>query len=688
MSTEAADTPHTLALPPRSVLADRFRLQRPLQGGSPYAITYRAEDLTRGEPVIVKEFFPRSLVSRAGDGVAVRPHSPEDERHFVRALRRFEIEGAVLAEVAHPHIVRARGLVDANGTAYLVMDQHRSQPLAEYVQANGGRLAPAQAGRLIQHLLTALEPLHAESIIHRDLSPRSVHVHGDGAVLLLEFSARRHLPLHGTDLAAGFAAFEQYGMRDIGPWTDVYAVSALLYYLLTGATPPSALDRAAGEALASPTALVPNLSPALARLVLRGLALLPQQRPHAASELRRQLETALGEGVLSGGRSAQPGSPFDSLGAFADVAMPDADDRTTSLKLAAGGIVLPGESGDGSGLLRRLGSAASRFRRTPVVPTSPAPVAREEPRMSPPIDEPRPVVVHEPAPMAAPTPIPQPAVTPDEAPPFAEPRPAAAAALVPADERAMPVLEERAPQYDLATQIALAAREGAYEAPVPSRRRQYSLLAAGLLVVAVGGSLAFLARNGSASSSGIRTEAAATRSAAPAPDPAASSRTAPQPHEVVEAGAVLQNAHPDAKAAHSETEPSKVSTPAPSAPRRTPAATRDEPVLPAARLPNVRVSVQGPAADLKLVSPEALVDVRTRLVNGQEQVDQGEYVLARRAFRLALLQLDSIATKYPDSEKIRGLRRELEQADARALQACGAENEMRQRRGEEVKACQ
>ena len=111
-------------------------------------------------------------------------------------------------------------------------------------------------------------------------------------------------------------------------------------------------------------------------------------------------------------------------------------------------------------------------------------------------------------------------------------------------------------------------------------------------------------------------------------------------------------------------------------------------VLPAGRLPNVKIAVSGSATDLKIVPPEVLVDPRTRLTNGQDQADQGDYVIARRTFRTAIVQLDSVAARYPDSQSIKSLRREIEQADSRALQACTAENDMRRRRGEEARACQ
>jgi hypothetical protein len=105
-------------------------------------------------------------------------------------------------------------------------------------------------------------------------------------------------------------------------------------------------------------------------------------------------------------------------------------------------------------------------------------------------------------------------------------------------------------------------------------------------------------------------------------------------------------------------------------------------------LPNVNVAIAGPATDVRLVSPEMLVDARTRLARGQDAADQGDYAVARRAFRGALQQLDSLAGRYPQSENVHTLRHEVEQADTRALQACSAENEMRKRRGEQGKVCQ
>ncbi|HEY2376982.1 MAG TPA: protein kinase [Gemmatimonadaceae bacterium] len=665
---DAQESNHALALRAGALLADRFRVVRSSRGTSPFAFSYQAEDLLNGDAVVIKEFFPRSLVSRGADGVSVRPHSPDCERDFLRALHRFALEGAVLAEIAHPHVVRVRTVVDANQTVYQVMDRHETQSLADFLQSSQGRVPPADAKRIIQQLLSALELLHAESIIHRDLSPRTVHVTDAGAAILLEFSARRHLPVHTADLASGFAAFEQYGTKDIGPWTDVYATSALLYFLLTGTTPPSALERAAGEAVASPLTTVSGLAPGLAGLVMRGMALLPQQRPHAVSEFRRQLESALVEGRSAPARAQHTTSSPEIASRF-DEGHPDVD-AGAGLRLAAGGIVVPGEERGSARLFRKLKSAAARFGGNSLPPDLPletdpfeafarsaaASVAMPAP--------PRPTIVEE-RPLA-PTPTSTPIVT--------------------AFGAALPVPAAATRRFDLVAET-LTPEDEFTDMAAPSRRRRYSLAAGALLVVGIGSSLILLARSGRAS--GVR---APSGTPAGASTPSASA-SAPA-HQVVEGGAVLQSvSHSSSAADPAVDSPASVAKRS-NAPERTaaPAASRSpDPtpvIVPAGRMPSVKIAVPGSAQELKIVPPEVLVDARTRLTNGQDQADQGDYVIARRTFRTAIAQVDSIVNRYPDSQAIKNLRRDIEQADGRALQACTAENEMHKRRGEEARACQ
>ena len=673
MPVDAQESNPAQALRAGALLADRFRVVRAARGTSPFAFSYHAEDLLNGDTVVIKEFFPRSLVSRAADGLTVRPHSTDCERDFLRALHRFALEGAVLAEITHPHLVRVRAVVDANQTVYLVMDRHESQSLAEFVQSAQGRVAPSEAGRIIQQLLSALELLHAESIIHRDLSPRTVHVTPSGGALLLEFSARRHLPMHTTDLASGFAAFEQYGTKDIGPWTDVYATSALFYHLLTGITPPSALERAAGEAVASPLMSVPGLAPGLAGLVMRGMALLPQQRPHAVSELRRQLESALVEGRSTPVRAAYaaPAPASVDVTPRPEPGHAPEFDASGPLRLAAGGIVVPAEERGSTKLFRRLKNAAARFGGNPVPSERPNEMDQQLEalaRVAAAAEPPRPTLLEEP-----PAPIIQ-------APTYAP--------IVPSVESALPA---ETPRFEFGLQTMAQSEAFAETLATPTRRRRYSLAAAALLVLAIGSSMILLARSGRAS--GMRAPVGASSSPQLKTGSAPAVGAAAPTHEAVDGGAVLQSAHSPGAANPATDSPASVSKRS-STPERSAApapARSSEPmptVLPSGRLPNVKIALSSSATDLKIVPPELLVDPRTRLTNGQDQADQGDYVIARRTFRGAIAQLDSVGARYPDSQSIKSLRREIEQADSRALQACTAENDMRKRRGEEARACQ
>lgn len=676
MPVDAQESNPAQALRAGALLADRFRVVRTARGTSPFAFSYQAEDLLNGDVVVIKEFFPRSLVSRAADGVSVKPYSPDCERDFLRALHRFALEGAVLAEITHPNLVRVRAVVDAHETVYLAMDRYETQSLADFVQSSHGKVAPADAARIIQQLLAALELLHAESIIHRDLSPRTVHVNQNGAAILLEFSARRHLPVHTTDLASGFAAFEQYGTKDIGPWTDVYAASSLFYYLLTGITSPSALERAAGQAVASPLMSVPGLAPGLGGLVMRGMALLPQQRPHAVSELRRQLESALVDGRQAPARPAYTVSgPTAELPPKLDAGVNVEYDGGIPLRLAAGGVVVPAEERSSTRFFRKLKDAASRFGGNPVT----AARRNEEDEIealsqltaaATSVEPPRPTFVEEAAPPVV------------EAPTYAP--------IVPTRESAHPVTAD-APRFELARQIAIDPAEFSEPFATPSRSRRYSLAAAAFLVLAIGSSMILLARSGRASGVRAPLGASATPQQGPAATP--SSGAVVPAHETVDGGAVLQSVTRSPVASSPATDsPASLAKKSNATERSAvPAPARaPEPlaVVPSAHLPNLKFPVAGSGTDLRIVPPELLVDPRTRLTNGQDQADQGDYLVARRTFRGAIAQLDSVGAKYPDSQSIKSLRREIEQADSRALQACTAENDMRKRRGEEARACQ
>ena len=347
------------------------------------------------------------------------------------------------------------------------------------------------------------------------------------------------------------------------------------------------------------------------------------------------------------------------------------------LRLAAGGIVVPSDGRSPIKFLSMLRGAAARFGGGNAAPVD-RPNEMDQQlealaRASAPAVPPRPTIVEE---------RPAPIVT---AP--------ASTSVVPVNTEPTVAVAESPRRFDLTSEMVMPSDEMDGAFGWPRQRRRYSLAAAALLVIVVGGSMILLARSGRAS--GVRTPMKAASSAQ-----SSTSNNPPLPavapvHESVDGGAVLQSVARNSSASDHPVVDSPASASKRPAPTERPSSSSSRapdpmpaPVLPAGRLPNVKIAVAGSVGDLKLVPPELLVDERTRLTNGQDQVEQGDYAVARRTFRTAMAQLDSVAPRYPDSQAIRNLRRDIEQADARALQACTAENEMRKRRGEEVRACQ
>ena len=373
MSVDAADAPpplpphqpqNALALRPGALIFGRFRVGSTL-GSSPFAFTYAADDEQYNERVVVKEFFPRSLVSRAGG--SVRAHSSADDQEFARAMKRFLREGELLADLSHPSLLRVRRAFEESGTAYTVVDYRPVTPLREHVRAIGGRLLAATAVEMSARLLEALELIHAEGGLHRDVSPDTVGVDASGRPVLVGFPASRHMHGHGRELTPGFAAIELYGSKGLGPWTDVYSCAALLYFMITGVVPPSAVERAAGEAITPPGTLVGGIAPAFVNAILRGLAQLPEQRTHSAGEFQKQVLSSLyvaGQGGAAGVPDLAPMPERPGVGTTltSPLSIPSSD-PSGPLRLTTAGLVIPEDNGIGRKVMNWLSGRATRADR-------------------------------------------------------------------------------------------------------------------------------------------------------------------------------------------------------------------------------------------------------------------------------------------------------------------------------------
>src|SRR5436190_8336157 len=224
----------------------RYRIVSVLgQGG--FGITYRARDSQLGREVAIKEYLPLALCVRQ-DGTTVLPRSTAAAEDFTWGRERFVAEGRTLASLQNaPAIVRVFDFLEANGTAYIVMQLLHGETLESRLK-RGGPLKPEEVDRILWPLLQGLEQVHTTGFLHRDIKPANILLDATGNPTLIDFGASR-AAMAGRTVAMtaiftpGYAAAEQFTSAKQGPWTDIYGLSATLYHGITGRPPPSAFER-------------------------------------------------------------------------------------------------------------------------------------------------------------------------------------------------------------------------------------------------------------------------------------------------------------------------------------------------------------------------------------------------------------------------------------------------------------
>lgn len=237
------------ALAPGQSLLE-YRIDKVLGGGG-FGITYLAQDSNLQLPVAIKEFFPSSLVIRDAEQQVLGRNEDADGQ-FQWGLERFIDEARTLASFRHPHIVRVLRYFKANGTAYIVMEYESGLPLPQWLSRNRG-LDQAGLLRIVYPLLDGLDAVHKLDFLHRDIKPDNIYIRADGSPVLLDFGAARRVTGHSdvTNIVSpGFAPFEQYHSRgNQGPWTDIYSLGAVMYWMTTGKKPIDSAARVRDDAL-------------------------------------------------------------------------------------------------------------------------------------------------------------------------------------------------------------------------------------------------------------------------------------------------------------------------------------------------------------------------------------------------------------------------------------------------------
>ena len=235
--------------PNTTLQGGKYRIERVLgQGG--FGITYLARNTVFDIDVAIKEFFMKDENNRDGSSVTM-PNTTKQEL-FHGQMEKFKKEAKRMFAIKNEHIIGVQDLFEENGTAYYVMDYVDGENLAERLKRTGKPMSEQEIREILPQILDALKSVHDAGIWHLDLKPANIMVDKAGNVKLIDFGASKQLNAQkgGATTSTAISYTNGYAPREqmeqnydkFGPWTDIYALGATLYNLLTNKRPPLPTD--------------------------------------------------------------------------------------------------------------------------------------------------------------------------------------------------------------------------------------------------------------------------------------------------------------------------------------------------------------------------------------------------------------------------------------------------------------
>lgn len=260
------------------------------EGG--FGITYKALQSALNRTVCIKEYFPAGKCARATHARTVYVQGTS-EALFEKYRLAFVREAKMLAALRHPNIVEVIDVFDENNTSYMVMDFIEGRSLQQIVDSRG-RLPYPEVVNYIAQVTNAVGYLHDRHILHRDIKPDNIMITADYKAVLIDFGSAREFEqdktqVHTSMLTHGYAPTEQYTANSRkGSYTDIYAIGATMYFVLTGRVPLEAAARLT-EPLSAPKELVPGIPDEANRTILKAMQLKAENRHQTVREFMDDL---------------------------------------------------------------------------------------------------------------------------------------------------------------------------------------------------------------------------------------------------------------------------------------------------------------------------------------------------------------------------------------------------------------
>jgi len=290
-----------MMLPVGTMLRGTYRVDGYLASGG-FGNTYVATHTEFGERCAIKEFFMKGVSQRDDNSTTVSVSNSLNQEQFDEQKAKFKTEARRLRNLRNPHIVSVSDLFDANGTSYYVMEFIDGESLNDRVKRDGP-VSEQLAGDILNQVLDALQTVHQQGIWHLDIKPGNVMLTRDGTAKLIDFGASKQMKPGGgatTSTALcytpGYAPREQMEQtsnedrKKIGPWTDLYALGATLYNILTGNKPPMPIDIDDDGARAFNFGN--NVSQSMQQLIMKLMDIDRRRRPQSVTAVRTLLNVS------------------------------------------------------------------------------------------------------------------------------------------------------------------------------------------------------------------------------------------------------------------------------------------------------------------------------------------------------------------------------------------------------------
>lgn len=277
---------------PGTILCDgKYTIEKKIGEGG-FGITYKALQNGLGRVVCIKEYFLAGKCSRATHAHTIYAQGTS-EKIYEKYRLAFVKEAKMLATLQHPNIVEVIDVFDENNTSYMVMAFIEGKSLQNIISSKG-RLPYHEVVNYIAQVTNAVGYIHERHILHRDIKPDNIMITADYKAILIDFGSAREFEqdktqVHTSMLTHGYAPTEQYTANSRkGSYTDIYAIGATMYFLLTGQVPVEAPARLT-EPMPTPKELVPELPDEANRTIMKAMQIKAENRHQTVSEFMDDL---------------------------------------------------------------------------------------------------------------------------------------------------------------------------------------------------------------------------------------------------------------------------------------------------------------------------------------------------------------------------------------------------------------